>query len=315
MNVAVIGVGNMGQHHARIYSELPQVNLVGICDLDKKRGTDIARLYGVNYYQQLEDLLEKEALDAVSIAVPTAFHYSVAQTCLKKGINVLLEKPIATNIEDAKKIVSLANKNKIVLLIGHIERFNPSVQKLKSMVENGDMGEITALISRRVGGIPPAVSTIDIATDLAIHDVDISNYLLDKLPTKISVNKQRYHSETFDSVEFFLQYGSTTAYIQANWITPVKIRKLHVTGTEGYVEVDYITQQLDYYKSNSKRFSKASSDFSEYILQFSTPEKQVITIEKKEPLKEEILFFLNAVQQKKMIDNNHAIDSLKITLF
>ncbi len=315
LNVAVIGVGNMGKHHSRIYSELQRVKLVAVMDINSQLGTEIANKYATHYYNDIKELIRKENLDAVSICVPTTLHYKISKIFINAGINVLIEKPITANISEAKKILRLAKEKKVKLLVGHIERFNPAVQKVKEIIEKGDLGSITAVIARRVGGFPPQIKDTNIAVDLVIHDVDIVNYLLDELPSKIYLNKRNNHIKyREDSSEFFLKYKNTSAYIQANWITPVKIRKLNITGTEGYLEMDYIEQTIEFYKSNYEKFLEENKNFLDYILKFSNPSKTIIPVEAKEPLKEEILYFINAILEDKEIDSSFALDALKIVL-
>jgi UDP-N-acetylglucosamine 3-dehydrogenase len=315
LKCAVIGAGNMGKNHVRTYQQIPGVVLVAIADTNEEYGHKLAIDNNIKHYVNYLDLLNENEIDIISICVPTSNHSAVAKDCISKGVNILLEKPIALDINEAEEILDLANKKKVKLLIGHIERFNPAVKKVKEMIDNKSLGDITAIIARRVGGFPPQIKDANIAVDLAIHDIDIVNYLLDELPQEVSVNKQKNHIEQReDSVEFFLKYRKTSAYIQANWITPVKIRKLTITGTEGYMEMDYISQQIEFYKSNYEKFRESYENFSDYILRFSEPDKFVISVAKKEPLAEELKYLIDAVRNNKQIDNHFALNALKIVL-
>ncbi|MCK4781679.1 Gfo/Idh/MocA family oxidoreductase [Candidatus Parcubacteria bacterium] len=315
LNVAVIGVGNMGKNHVRAYSEISKVRLVAISDLNEMLGNTLSNEFNVKYYKNYKKMLDVKNPDIVSVCVPTSLHYGIAKECVKMGVNVLLEKPIAMDISDAEKLLKLVEENNIKFLVGHIERYNPVVKKTKEIIERGDLGKITAIIARRVGGFPPQIKDANIAVDLAIHDIDIINYLLDDLPVESLVNKQKNHiKKREDSVEFFLKYKQSSAYIQANWITPVKIRKLNITGSEGYLEMDYINQQIEFYKSNYDKFKETSMDFSDYILRFSAPDKINISVAKKEPLKEEILYFINCVENNIKIDSRFALEALRIAL-
>ena len=315
LKVAVIGTGNMGKNHIRIYSNIPTVNLIAIADIDENIGNKIAKKFQTKFYKDYKQLINDERPEVVSICVQTSFHYEIAKYCLSKGIHVLLEKPITTNVKEGKKLISLAKKNKLNLLVGNIERYNPAVIKVKDMINKGDLGRVTAITARRVGGFPPQIRDVNICVDLAIHDIDIINYLLDELPYEISVNKQRVHiRKRDDSVEFFLKYKHASAYIQTNWITPVKIRKLNITGTEGYLEMDYVSQKIEFYKSNYSKFKEESKDFSDFVLLFSQPDKIDIAVAKKEPLKEEISYFLNCIESKIRIDSSFAVEALKIAL-
>jgi UDP-N-acetylglucosamine 3-dehydrogenase len=315
LKIGVIGTGNMGLRHVRTYASIEQVDLVSISETNKIVGAKLAKDYNLRHYISYKDMIKNEHLDIVSICTPNKSHYDIAKFAMRHKINVLLEKPIATSYTQATKLLGEAKKNKTSFLVGHIERFNPAVKKLKEMIDNKDLGDITAIIVRRVGGFPPQIVDSNIAVDLSIHDIDIVNYLLDEFPRLVSVNKTRNHiNMREDSAEFFLKYKKTSAYLQANWITPVKIRKINITGTKGYVEMDYITQEIDFYKSNYKKFKKKYEKYSDYVLEFSDPDKVKIKVAKKEPLKEEILYFIKCVRENIHLTSEFAADALKIAL-
>lgn len=312
LKIGIIGCGNMGRNHLRVYSELSDVNLVSVADINKDIFINIEEKYGVNFYESYLDMIDNERLDIVSICVPTSFHYQVTKDCIEKRINVLLEKPITDNIKEAEKLLELAENKKVKFLVGHIERFNPAVKKLKEIIDSGKIGNITSIIARRVGIFPPQIQDASVAIDLAIHDIDIINYLLNGLPIEIIQNKKRnLIKNRDDSVEFFLKYKTASAYIQANWITPVKIRKLNITGNKGYIEMDYVNQKIELYESH---YEKEKSYSFKDILHFSEPDKTVVSVAKKEPLKEEILYFIDCIRKDKKVDSNFALDSLKIAL-
>ncbi|HRN69564.1 MAG TPA: Gfo/Idh/MocA family oxidoreductase [Candidatus Woesebacteria bacterium] len=313
MKVCVIGIGNIGKHHVRIYSEIPEIEFTAISDINETTGSVLAKKFRIKFYRDFEEMLATELPDFVSICVPTSLHYKIAKICIKKKINVLIEKPITEKIDDAKELIRLSKKYNVKLFVGHVERFNPAVKKVKEMINKNDLGKITAIIARRVGGFPPQIKDADVTIDLAIHDIDVINYLLEQTPKSVYYNKQKNHIKNReDSVEIFLKYQNTSAYIQANWITPVKIRKLTITGTEGYLELDYITQKIEFYKSNYKKFKEASKNFSDYIMIFSDPDKINISVAKKEPLKEELLHYINCVKNNIDMDPTFAVDALKI---
>jgi UDP-N-acetylglucosamine 3-dehydrogenase len=316
LNVAVVGVGNMGQFHARIYSQIKNVNLVAVCDVNSKRAQEIGAKYSVPFFSEYKDLTGRllgKKLDIVSIAVPTKYHHEVACYFLKKNINVLLEKPIANNLLDAKEIIRAANSSRGKLMIGHVERFNPAFMKLKEIVSQGELGKIISIVARRVGVFPPNVKDSNVFLDLAVHDVDAINYLLGQIPKRIYKRKGKFHTQSQEDVgEMFLLYEDAAAFIQVNWITPVKIRTLSVTGTKGYAELDYISQDLVLHKAKIK---KRISTFSEF-LKFSSPNLNIIKINKEEPLKIEINSFVDSVLSNRKISFSpeDAFDSLKICL-
>ncbi len=313
LKAVVIGIGNMGKNHVRTYFEMEGIDLVAIADLDEKLGKEMSEQYRTEYFNDYKEMLNKHTPDIVSICIPTAYHFKFAKECIEAGFNILLEKPITMDVEEAKELLKLVKKHNVKMLVGHIERFNPAIKKVKEMIDKGELGEITSIMARRVGGFPPQIKDANIAVDLAIHDIDIVNYLLDDLPKEVSVAKRKSHiKHREDSVEIFLKYKSASAYVQANWITPVKIRKLNITGTEGYLEMDYINQKIEFYKSNYDKLFQEIGDYSDYILRFSDPDQIDINVAKKEPLREEILYLMNCIIKNQEIDCSYAVEALKI---
>lgn len=313
MNLGIIGAGNMGEKHARIISQIGSGINLYIVDIDIKRGSEIAKKYNGKYFSSYKQIIKNYILDAVIVASSTKTHYKIGKYFIKKRIPTFIEKPIAMKVWEGERLIQIAKNNKTLLMIGHIERFNPAIQKVKEIVQSGNLGGIIAISARRIGGFPPQITDMNIGVDLAIHDIDICNYLLEELPRKVLVNNQRNHiKRRDDSVEFFLKYKKASAYIQANWISPVKIRILTITGTEGYLEMNYITQKIELYKSKYTKFKKNIGEFSDFILRFSTPDKEVVPIEQKEPLMEEMKYFLDLVKNKKVINSEYALDALRI---
>jgi UDP-N-acetylglucosamine 3-dehydrogenase len=297
LKVAVVGVGSMGRHHARNYSKMKGVQLVGICDINQKIGREIAKLYNTRFYSNYLKLIDKEKLDAISIAVPTSFHKNIALDFIENNISVLIEKPMAANPVEARKIAKKANDKKVTLAIGHIERFNPAILKLKELVKNQRLGEILSIVVKRVGLFPPQIKDVNVVTDIAVHDLDIVTNLIGKLPS--SVFARGYGSLTNgreDHAEIFLDYGKFGCFIQSNWITPIKIRTLSITGTKGYAELDYINQKLTLYKSNYNL--SPHKGFKEFLVKFGKPEKASLHIRKKEPLRLELENFINSISTK-----------------
>lgn len=313
LNVAIIGLGNMGKHHARTYSEIDKVKLVAVSDVDEAKGKPIAEKYGCKFYKDYNEMLKKEKIDLVSVVVPTKFHEKVAVDVIQKGVNLLIEKPIADNVQGAESIIKKAKEKNVKLAVGHIERFNPAIIKLKEIIDAGRLGKITSIIARRVGLFPPQIKDANVVIDLAVHDIDIINYLMGSKPTEIDANAGRAlinHRE--DYAEIFLKYKEASGFIQVNWITPIKIRNLSVTGTKGYAEMDYISQNLLLYESNYKKSFETFGD----VVMFSQPNKVEVGVEKGEPLKLELLNVIDAVQNNKtpLITGEVGLEALKIAL-
>ncbi|MCP5178523.1 MAG: Gfo/Idh/MocA family oxidoreductase [Pseudomonadales bacterium] len=318
MKYAVVGVGNMGKNHARSVHEMPGVELVAVADANFGAAEAVARVLGCQAFPDYLEMMDTLEIDAVSVCVPTSMHEQVGTQCMRRGKHILLEKPIAPTVEQGRALQAVARECNVQMMVGHIERFNPVVTRTRELLARGEIGSVVSLMARRVGVFPPQIKDANIAVDLAIHDLDIINLLLGELPDKVAVHKKRNHIEhREDSVEFFLQYPSASAYVQANWITPVKIRKLNITGTDGYLEMDYINQKIQFYKSHYEKYRERDGEidgFSDYVLKYMEPELVEISVAKREPLKEEIRFFLEAIRDNHPIDNEHAIEALRIAL-
>ncbi len=311
MRVGVIGIGIMGSNHARIYCE--SGSLAAVSDLNEELGKKVSEKFRCKYYKDYNEMLSKENLDAVSIVVPTSFHKEVALDVIEKGVPFLLEKPIANTLENANEIIRKAKEKNLKFMVGHIERFNPAVVKLKELLDNFELGEINSIICRRVGVIPPKVKDTNVIIDLAVHDIDIFNYLLNKKPSKLFGSLGSSLVENGDYADLLLKYGNTNTFIQVNWVTPIKIRLLNVTGSRGYAELNYITQELDVYKSN---YAKDYDDFGDFVIKFGKPTKINIDIKKEEPLKVELQVFLDCVKNGKEfpIKGEDALEALRIAL-
>ena len=314
LRVAVIGTGNMGRNHVRNYFMLPESELVAIADVHPE-AKSLAEDYKAKFFTDYKEMLEEARPDAVSVVVPTPFHLEVATEVMSRGIHCMLEKPIASSVEEADKLIACAKKNNVTFTVGHIERFNPVIKKLKQMVDDDAIGEITSVVCKRVGGFPAVEPKTDVIIDLAVHDVDIANYLLGQKPKSISSHGSRTrHSRKIDSAEILMDYGRASGFIQANWLTPVKIRKIALTGSLGYLEANYITQELVYYKHNMKKIEKEG--FTEFVLQVGDPEKRIIKVDFEEPLAAELKAFLAKAMGRTaaIVDPSDAREALRVSL-
>lgn len=308
VKVAVIGVGNMGKNHARVYSEV--ADLIAISDINEKLGKEVAKRYNVKFYSDYKKMLEEHSLDAISVVVPTFLHREVVFDCLKRKVPTLVEKPIATNLNDAKKMLTRVTKDKVHLMVGHVERFNPAIVKLKKIIDEGRLGKIISLLAIRVGITPPNPAASDVALDLGIHDVDVFNYLLGKFPDKKKVLKTKLFSKNIaDSSTLLLEYGPITATIQTNWITPIKLRKLFISGVDGYAELDYVQQKLVLH--DKILHTTFDGSFYELVSLAEVPKKEIY-ISKKEPLKEELRYFLQNRNNWQLNNVKEAIEALRI---
>jgi predicted dehydrogenase len=238
VRVGVIGVGNIGQHHVRICSELPQIKLVGIVDVDESKGRQVALRYGVPFYPEYKDLFK--LVDAVSIAAPTSYHYEIALECLKNGIHVLVEKPITVELEQARQLVEMATKKDLILLVGHLERFNPAVRQFKLMLKKPNYIEAHRLSY-------PVLRNLDVGVvwDLMIHDLDIMIDLVRSPIEQVNAMGLSVYStkEDLAMVQLLFKNGCLANLI-ASRVSGERSRKLSVIEDKKTFTLDLINQSL-----------------------------------------------------------------------
>ncbi|MCS7112696.1 MAG: Gfo/Idh/MocA family oxidoreductase [Nitrososphaerota archaeon] len=253
LKVALIGCGSWGGNHARVYFELNDVcELVAVCDVDRERAEKVARRYGCKAYTDYRELIRDWKPEAVSICTPSSTHFEIAYEVVRDGIDVLVEKPMCTSVNDALKLVSEAERRGVVLMPGHIECFNPGVRRVRSMIEEGRLGDILMLTAKRVSYWPERIGDVGIVMDTVIHDVYVFRYLLSEDPSEVYALAGRLMHRFEDYVGVILRYGgSTIGFIEANWMTPRKVRNLTVTGSNAIVSLDYLTQEIVYENKDS----------------------------------------------------------------
>ncbi|MEM0231852.1 MAG: Gfo/Idh/MocA family oxidoreductase [Candidatus Methanomethylicaceae archaeon] len=276
MRIGVVGLGNMGRNHVRIFSNIKECNLTAISDINAEIAKNIGNQYGVESFTDYKLMINK--IDAVSIAVPTSLHYEIASFFIKNGIHCFIEKPITKTIEEAKELIKLAEKYGVKLMVGHIERFNPAVIKMKEIIDKEMLGKILVINARRVGPFPPKNIDTGIIIDLAIHDIDILRYVYGKEPLKVYSKYGSIKSNYEDYAVILLDFDEGVGCIETNWFTPHKIRTIVVTGTEGILFLDYIEQSIVIYNSQWKIEPK---------------------INKEEPLKLELEHFIKCIKENK----------------
>jgi len=298
INVAVIGAGAMGKNHARVYSEMDNVNLIAVCDLDKETAKEIADNYKANHYSSYREMLQKENINAISICAPTKLHKQIALDSIKDKINVLVEKPIATTLEEAREIIEEAKKNNVKLMVGHIERFNPVVTELKKRIEDNELGKILKVHCERLSLFPQRIIDVGVIIDLAIHEIDILKYLVDsKIKRVYAETAQRFHSSNEDLLIGTIRFeNNILGVISANWLTPKKVRKIRVTGEKGMFVANYLTQELYFYE---KEFAAKEVDYNKSLIMGKEGKKIKIAIENSEPLKNELQAFIECIQHNK----------------
>ena len=243
MKVVQIGVGGWGKNHTRILSQLGV--LVAVCDIDKKRSEEYGEKYSVSSYNSIESLLGSEEFDAAFVCTPTSTHTAIATQLIEAKKNVFLEKPMTYLSEEGEDLVDLAEKNKVILTCGYIERFNPAVDIVKNFVKSKKYGDLVMLEFHRENRMPLHIKDVGIIYDTSVHDIDTAMWLFDDTPDVIFARSGKINHEHEDFATIMLGFkDNKVAIISSNWITPTKVRKFNAVCTEGIISSDFISQEV-----------------------------------------------------------------------
>lgn len=293
VRVGVIGVGYLGQHHARIYSEIEGSELVGIVDVDQERADSFAEKYGCLAQMDYKELFP--AVDALSIVTPTTSHYAIALDCLRAGKDVLIEKPITVSVEEADALIREAEKQKCIIQVGHLERYNPAVLYAADLIHTPLFIE-----SERLSPFLGRGTDVDVTLDLMIHDVDIILSLVGKPVKEIKAIGAKVLSGKIDVAKAWIEFdGGCSALVTVSRLSPEKLRRLTVCQKDSHISIDYQNAEV-------KRH-------------FRTPEgisSEIINPEKCEPLKEELKDFIRCVRERARpkVSAREGRDALKVVM-
>jgi len=283
IRAGVVGVGSMGENHARIYSQLPGVELVGVFDIDYLKAAVVAKKYGTNAFRDLNQMLDS-CVDVVSITVPASRHHEVVSYCARAGCHILLEKPIAAELSQAEMILQECELNGVRLMVGHVERFNSVVQAVKELLKAED---VISLSFTRVGPKPPRVKDVGVIKDMGVHDIDLLRYLTGReiisiyslVANDYSSKSGEYGKEDIGIIAFELE-GGILAHLSVNWVTPYKVRKMEIATVYGYIEADLLNRKAHFYNRGKRGIDHDHSEMN-------------VTWE--EPLEREIRVFLDCL--------------------
>ena len=276
IRVGVVGAGHLGSLHAKMYSNLDSVKLVGVCDCNIERSLEIGKRFKVASYSDYEELFDK--VDAASIAVPTSLHYNVAKDFLLHGIHVLIEKPITKTLSEADELIEIAEKNKLILQVGHIERFNSAVLALEPYINKPKFIEC-----QRLGPFHDRVKDVGVVLDLMIHDIDIVLGLIQQDVASIEAVGLSTISNYEDVANVRLTFqDGTIADITASRVTKDVVRKMRIFQEESYLSLDYVTQDAMLFEKTGEKIVQRK-----------------IKVRKKNPLKKELKSFIDRVHTGK----------------
>jgi predicted dehydrogenase len=300
VKVGVIGVGSLGQHHARIFSQMSSCELVGIYDVSTQRALEVARLFKTEVFTSLDELVGK--IDAASVVVPTDKHHDIFQKLAEKNIHMLVEKPIAVTSAEAEEMVHIAEKKNIILQVGHIERFNPVMTFLEGRLTEPKFIEVTRMAPYpppRPEGAPRGTE-VSVVLDLMIHDLEIILHLMNSEVKEIHAVGIPVLSPTEDIANVRLVFeNGCIANITASRISQERLRKIRVFQSDTYVSLDYMNQ---------------TGQVCRILGGQITPE--AVPIEKGEQLVAELESFVECVatQSAPVVSGRHASDALKLAV-
>jgi predicted dehydrogenase len=281
MKVAVIGLGWMGKVHLRVYSEMRGVEIVGVMDVDEKTLAEVNEKYGVATYTDLDEMLASVELDAVSVCASTLRHFEIGMKLVERGVPLLMEKPIAATYKEGRALVDAASAAGVRIMVGHLERFNPAVARIRQLIGDDD---VISILNERVGPYPPRTPDVGVIRDLASHDIDLIHYMSGSRYKSIQAYTRTTIGDHEDTaiISGELENG-VLIQINTNWVTPYKSRNIRVATKTRYIEANLITQQV-------KEYSK----FETYEQSYSVREWPLIY---REPVREELTLFLDAVRE------------------
>jgi UDP-N-acetylglucosamine 3-dehydrogenase len=308
LRIGVVGFGAMGRHHARNLNARDDITFAGVVDMSPDARAAAAGL-GYRTYATIDALIAS-GLDAVVISVPTSEHEAVAEVFADRSIAILLEKPIAQNLEAARRVIARCAQRGVPLMIGYIERYNPAIEAVRAFVTEGNLGRLISMNARRVGVFPPRIKDANVIVDISVHDIDIVAFITNARLELISAQGgMAVLSDRLDYASLMLSAAGCAVSIETNWITPVKIRELSITGTNGFCHVDYITQDARFAPGRS---FEPSVTYERLVQQHTEGMMLSLPVNKREPLAREIEVFINGVRGGPLPDPRLAIASLRI---
>jgi UDP-N-acetylglucosamine 3-dehydrogenase len=289
MRVGVVGVGSMGQNHARVYSEIAE--LAGVYDAVGEQARRIGQRFSCPVFDDLDDMLKK--VDAISVCTPTSMHLEVALRAIAAGVHLLVEKPFTGASLSALQLQKEAQKAGVTIAAGFIERFNPIVGVARDAVRESSLGKLISLSTRRVSSYPARIRDVGVVMDLGIHDIDVMRHVTGSEALSVYALGGRLSNPSFeDYANLLIRFeNGVVGFLEVNWLTPMKVRKMSLTCSKSFVQVDYTDQSMEISSSTIKEVDTANM--------FRIPlelDIRKVTVRKEEPLRRELMDFLSAVE-------------------
>jgi UDP-N-acetylglucosamine 3-dehydrogenase len=298
LRIGVVGVGVMGSNHARVLSDIAGVELVAVADPDRKQRDYVAGGLGCEAVSDVDELLGR-GVDAVTIAAPTHLHHDIALKCIAAGVDLLVEKPIASTVEEGRAIVAAARRAGVTLMVGHVERFNPAVESIKRAIKDQD---ILSIAITRVGPFPPRMSNVGVVIDLGVHDIDLIRWFTESEIVEIQPQMSSAVAEREDiALLQFRTASGVLAHINTNWLTPFKARNVHIATRDKYLIGDLLTLQV----TECFGFQPDGSYSMRHL-----------SVGYAEPLRAELVAFIDAIRsgERPAVTGEEAVASLEIAI-
>jgi predicted dehydrogenase len=308
VRIGVVGFGSIGRHHARNLQAMESADLVGVVDTSEIALAQAAAL-GYRAFGSTAALLDA-GIEAAVISVPTNAHEDVAEPFIDRNCALLIEKPIAHSMIVAKRLIARCADAGVPLMVGYVERYNPAMELVRDFVAAGNLGRLISMSARRVGVLPPRIRDASVLIDIGVHDIDMVAFI-----TGARLNLLAAHGgmavldDRLDFATLLLDAAGCVVSIEANWITPVKVRELSITGTRGFCRVDYITQEAWF--APGQRF-EPTGDYEELVRQYKAGTLIALPVRKREPLLRELEVFVAGVRGGRLPDPSLALASLRI---
>jgi UDP-N-acetylglucosamine 3-dehydrogenase len=301
LSMGVVGVGRMGTNHVRVLADLEGVRLAAVCDTDRQIAERAARRYLVpSFYGSLEELLSGERLDGVVIATPTSGHRQALELCARRGVHVLLEKPMASTPEECEEILGIAREWGVHVFTGHIERYNPVIVQLKQFLDESYLGDLYYVETVRSGPFPKRLygSKDGVVIDLAVHDLDLVHYLFGRLAHLFAQHIQTdTHKQDIYARIMFKTEGGILGSSEFSWISPRKERSLSIYGDKGMLLGNLVDQEVWFYENGDVGIDY-SDNYYQNVIWGRVSEGKVIKfpIRKEEPLRRELESFCGLIR-------------------
>ena len=313
IKTGVVGVGHLGQHHTKHYTKIKSAELVGVYDINEAQAKKIAKQYKTKAFSALDEMLN--LVDGVSIVTPTKEHAKIAEKCISQGKHVFIEKPIAKTTKEADKIIALAKKTKVILQVGHIERFNPALTPLKDLILKPKYIEVQRLAPYMIRG-----TDIPVVLDLMIHDIDLVLSFINSPVKKIEASGLSIMTNSVDIANARIHFkNGSVANITSSRVAKDKVRKIKIFQRNLYITIDFLIGLTEIYRVMDKEKKGASATITAPLESKGRPRHIVYEkpkIKKQDALQMELINFVEAIQKKSkiIVDGAAGREALKVAL-